>query len=182
MLTSIALSVGFLAASGLIFSGLLVIAERKILNYGTCKIDINSGEKQLEIKGGSSLLSSLAQNNIFIPSACGGRGQVIMARGIFSIAQTCPRCDGAGRVIQKPCKACQGAGRRERGAGHRARGPSNGALLHAGEEGVALGHPLAGGEEAPRGGGRKVVQVDGFMMLSSRTVSLLGSNSSSSHW
>ena len=47
-------------------------------------------------------------------STCGGRGQVISSRGIFSIAQTCPRCDGAGRVIEKPCRACHGAGRRER--------------------------------------------------------------------
>lgn len=45
---------------------------------------------------------------------CGGRGQVLMSRGIFSIAQTCSRCDGAGRVIEKPCKTCRGAGRRER--------------------------------------------------------------------
>src|SRR4051812_34891205 len=44
---------------------------------------------------------------------CGGRGQVISSRGIFSIAQTCPHCQGAGRVIEKPCKACQGSGRRE---------------------------------------------------------------------
>jgi molecular chaperone DnaJ len=45
---------------------------------------------------------------------CGGRGQVISSRGIFSIAQTCPHCQGAGRVIDKQCKACKGAGRRER--------------------------------------------------------------------
>ena len=45
---------------------------------------------------------------------CSGRGQVVTARGIFSIAQTCPRCEGAGRVIEKPCKACHGSGRRER--------------------------------------------------------------------
>src|SRR6266487_6908315 len=46
--------------------------------------------------------------------ACGGRGQVISSRGIFSIAQTCPQCQGAGHVIDKPCKTCRGAGRRER--------------------------------------------------------------------
>src|SRR6266567_5596237 len=46
--------------------------------------------------------------------ACGGRGQVISSRGIFSIAQTCPHCQGAGRIIEKPCKNCRGAGRRER--------------------------------------------------------------------
>lgn len=45
---------------------------------------------------------------------CGGRGQVISSRGIFSIAQTCPSCQGAGRVIEKPCKACHGSGRRDR--------------------------------------------------------------------
>ncbi len=44
---------------------------------------------------------------------CGGRGQVVTARGIFSIAQTCPHCQGAGRVIDKPCPACRGQGRRE---------------------------------------------------------------------
>jgi molecular chaperone DnaJ len=45
---------------------------------------------------------------------CGGRGQVISSRGIFSIAQTCAHCQGAGRVIEKPCKTCRGLGRRER--------------------------------------------------------------------
>jgi molecular chaperone DnaJ len=47
-------------------------------------------------------------------SQCGGRGQVISSRGIFSIAQTCPRCEGRGRTLEKPCRSCRGAGRRER--------------------------------------------------------------------
>jgi molecular chaperone DnaJ len=47
-------------------------------------------------------------------STCGGRGQVITSRGIFSIAQTCPRCRGAGRVVEHPCRACHGSGRRDR--------------------------------------------------------------------
>ena len=45
---------------------------------------------------------------------CGGRGQVISSRGIFSIAQTCNRCEGAGRIVEKPCHGCQGAGRKEK--------------------------------------------------------------------
>jgi molecular chaperone DnaJ len=45
---------------------------------------------------------------------CQGRGQVITSRGIFSIAQTCPQCQGAGRVVEKPCKTCHGAGRRDK--------------------------------------------------------------------
>ncbi len=47
-------------------------------------------------------------------SACGGRGQVVTARGIFSIQQTCPRCQGAGRVLDKPCRKCHGDGRAEK--------------------------------------------------------------------
>ncbi|HOX56431.1 MAG TPA: molecular chaperone DnaJ [Candidatus Paceibacterota bacterium] len=46
--------------------------------------------------------------------SCGGRGQVVNARGFLSIAQTCPRCQGAGRVLEKPCKVCRGEGRHER--------------------------------------------------------------------
>ena len=47
-------------------------------------------------------------------ATCGGRGQVLMSRGIFSIAQTCPHCKGAGRILEKPCKSCHGEGKRER--------------------------------------------------------------------
>lgn len=45
---------------------------------------------------------------------CNGHGQVVSSRSIFSIAQTCPRCEGNGRIIEKPCRACSGAGRREK--------------------------------------------------------------------
>ncbi len=47
-------------------------------------------------------------------NTCGGRGQVLMSRGIFSIAQMCPNCKGAGRIMEKPCKSCHGEGRREK--------------------------------------------------------------------
>lgn len=49
-----------------------------------------------------------------ICSTCGGRGQIVSARGIFSIAQTCPHCQGAGRMFERPCKVCHGEGRCER--------------------------------------------------------------------
>lgn len=58
----------------LIITILLAIADRFLVNYGICKIDINVDEKLLEIDGGQSLLSSLYANDIFIPSACGGKG------------------------------------------------------------------------------------------------------------
>lgn len=47
-------------------------------------------------------------------TTCGGRGQVEQVLGGFMrVRQACPRCDGAGRVVEKPCRACRGAGRRE---------------------------------------------------------------------
>lgn len=52
---------------------LLVIADKFLANYGECKIDIN-GKKELKVEGGSSLLSILNENKIFLASACGGRG------------------------------------------------------------------------------------------------------------
>jgi molecular chaperone DnaJ len=42
---------------------------------------------------------------------CGGAGQVRMAMGPFSMAQTCPTCHGTGKVIPDPCTTCGGAGR-----------------------------------------------------------------------
>lgn len=45
---------------------------------------------------------------------CGGRGQVISSRGIFSVAQTCGQCHGAGQIIEKPCPTCHGHGRCEK--------------------------------------------------------------------
>ena len=42
---------------------------------------------------------------------CGGNGQVRMQQGFFSVQQTCPKCRGAGSIIEEPCKACRGEGR-----------------------------------------------------------------------
>ena len=42
---------------------------------------------------------------------CGGRGQVRYQQGFFSIARTCPNCQGTGRVISDPCAKCKGEGR-----------------------------------------------------------------------
>lgn len=74
MLTSILTALVFLASTTLVLSLLLIIAEKWILNYGPCTIDVNNGQKVLDIQGGSTLLNSLSENEIFIPSACGGRG------------------------------------------------------------------------------------------------------------
>ena len=43
--------------------------------------------------------------------SCNGRGQVRYQQGFFSIARTCPTCQGAGSVITDPCTKCKGEGR-----------------------------------------------------------------------
>jgi molecular chaperone DnaJ len=43
--------------------------------------------------------------------SCAGRGQVRYQQGFFSIARTCPTCQGTGSVITDPCPKCKGEGR-----------------------------------------------------------------------
>jgi molecular chaperone DnaJ len=80
-------------------------------------------------------------------STCRGRGQIVSARGIFSIAQTCPHCQGEGQVVDKPCRACRGSGRRERSSKIKLRIPAGvdtGARLRSagnGEAGLRGGPP-----------------------------------------
>ena len=68
------LSVISFAGLTVALAAMLMVAERLLINYGICKLDINAGEKPLEVDGGQTLLSSLYANEIFIPSACGGQG------------------------------------------------------------------------------------------------------------
>ncbi len=56
-----------------VLTAMIVVAKMIFSNYGNCKITINN-KREVTVKGGSSLLSSLAENDIFVPSACGGRG------------------------------------------------------------------------------------------------------------
>ena len=41
---------------------------------------------------------------------CRGRGQVQHSQGIWNVSTPCPRCGGQGKVIDKPCKKCDGKG------------------------------------------------------------------------
>lgn len=84
------ISVLIISAIAAALALLLVIAEYFFANYGQCTLTINK-EKNVTVEGGSSLLSALASQKIFIPSACGGKG-------------TCGLCkvkvlDGAGPLL-----------------------------------------------------------------------------------
>jgi len=45
---------------------------------------------------------------------CRGAGQQRYQQGFFTVARTCGRCGGNGRVITQPCPTCRGAGSVER--------------------------------------------------------------------
>ena len=47
-------------------------------------------------------------------STCHGQGQVRIQQGFFAIQQTCPHCQGTGKIITDPCNDCRGQGRKEK--------------------------------------------------------------------
>jgi len=69
----ILVGVGAVSVITTILAVIMVIADATIGNYGSVRIRIND-EKDLDVEGGRPLLSSLMDEKIFIPSACGGRG------------------------------------------------------------------------------------------------------------
>jgi Na+-transporting NADH:ubiquinone oxidoreductase subunit F len=70
--------------------GVLIYARMKLIPQGKVKIDINE-DKQLEVDPGSTLLTTLAVNGIFLPSACGGGGTCAMCR--------CQVLEGGGSIL-----------------------------------------------------------------------------------
>jgi len=72
-ITALLISIGAITALTIVLSIILVVADAFIANYGECKVTVND-KKELVVKGGRSLLSTLMAEEIFIPSACGGRG------------------------------------------------------------------------------------------------------------
>lgn len=71
---------------------LLLFAKKKLVASGPVEIDINDGKKKLTVEAGSSLLSTLAQQKIFLASACGGKGTCGMCR--------CRVIEGGGSILQ----------------------------------------------------------------------------------
>ena len=72
-LVQLLIGVGAISAITTILAVIMVIADATIGNYGDVNIRIND-EKDVTTEGGRPLLSSLMEEKIFIPSACGGRG------------------------------------------------------------------------------------------------------------
>ena len=91
MLTTLALSI--LIFGGVILTLVLIlnVASAKLVPAGTVKISVNGGEKVIETQPGTNLLSALMEEDIYLPSACGGGGSCAMCK--------CQIFEGGGDVL-----------------------------------------------------------------------------------
>ncbi|MDP3469859.1 MAG: NADH:ubiquinone reductase (Na(+)-transporting) subunit F [Daejeonella sp.] len=69
---------------------IILLAKAKLMPSGLVKITIN-GEEDMETEAGSSLLTTLANKKIFLPSACGGGGTCAMCK--------CQVLSGGGTIL-----------------------------------------------------------------------------------
>ncbi|WP_431166749.1 NADH:ubiquinone reductase (Na(+)-transporting) subunit F [Tenacibaculum halocynthiae] len=60
----------------LVLVGLLLFVKQKLAPSGPVKITIN-GDKTIEVASGATLLTTLGNEKIFLPSACGGGGSCV---------------------------------------------------------------------------------------------------------
>ena len=88
----LALSAGVFTATIMLLVGALTYAESKLVQKGKVKLIINDDEeKSPEVEAGSNLLATLANQGIFLPSACGGQGTCAMCK--------CQVLEGGGDVL-----------------------------------------------------------------------------------
>ena len=71
--TTLILSIAVFLGIVLLLVALLLIVRNKLMPKGKVKLTINDG-KTLEVQTGSSLMATLAEEKVFLPSACGGKG------------------------------------------------------------------------------------------------------------
>ncbi len=74
----------------LLLIALLLFVKQKLSPSGPVTITIN-GEKKIQVASGSSLLTTLGNEKIFLPSACGGGGSCIQCE--------CHVLDGGGEAL-----------------------------------------------------------------------------------
>lgn len=69
---------------------ILMFVKKRLTPKGNVKISIND-ERDLDVKPGNSLLQTLAEEQIFLPSACGGKGNCGMCK--------CQVLQGGGSIL-----------------------------------------------------------------------------------
>jgi Na+-transporting NADH:ubiquinone oxidoreductase subunit F len=88
--TTILITLAVFLTVTLILVSVLLFAKAKLSPSGLVKIQIN-GEKTIEVAAGSTLLSTLSEEKIFLPSACGGGGTCAMCK--------CQVIEGGGSIL-----------------------------------------------------------------------------------
>ena len=88
--TIVILSVIIFLGVVLLLVGMLLYARNKLVAQGDVQLTINE-EKELTVSPGSSLLTTLSEEKIYLPSACGGGGTCGMCK--------CQVIDGGGEIL-----------------------------------------------------------------------------------
>ena len=83
-------SIGVFLVTILVLVVILLVAKNFLVASGKVKLTVN-GENQLEVESGSTLLNTLAVNNVFLPSACGGKGSCGQCK--------CQVLEGGGEIL-----------------------------------------------------------------------------------
>jgi len=89
-MTTVVSSVVVFLGFNLLLVYIILYAKNKLTPSGLVKITIN-GSEQLETEAGSSLLTTLSNQKIFLPSACGGGGTCAMCK--------CQVLSGGGEIL-----------------------------------------------------------------------------------
>ena len=94
-ITVIIASIVVFLAITFVLVGMLLGVKARLMPSGPVKLFIN-GETDVEVSSGNTLLSTLGDNKIFLPSACGGGGTCIQCKCIVK--------DGGGEILptEKP--------------------------------------------------------------------------------
>ncbi len=87
IITSVVVFLGVI----ILLVAILLFAKKKLTPSGVVKVNINDGDVEIEADPGNSLLSTLGNNKILLPSACGGGGTCGMCR--------CQVEDGGGSIL-----------------------------------------------------------------------------------
>lgn len=90
MTTTIIATIAAFMVLTLLLVSLLLFAKSKLSPSGAVKLEIN-GEKTVEVDAGDTILTTLGNQKIFLPSACGGGGTCAMCK--------CQVFEGGGEIL-----------------------------------------------------------------------------------
>lgn len=89
-LSTVISSIAIFFVFNFLLVGIILYAKAKLTPSGLVKILIN-GQETVEVQAGSSILTSLSNKKIFLPSACGGGGTCAMCK--------CQVLSGGGEIL-----------------------------------------------------------------------------------